>query len=243
MAEPVIKLEPGGQAAIINYKLPETISHFGRGFLDLQINRKFLRLDIDSDTARFEDQVLSSSRPSPITPLNMEETALKAAVIKGMKTGFSDERLFPNNTMFNTMIRFVEKQQPPTYTSMKSTEGPVEPMPYFEVVSSEPVSPRLASLDPNEVVSMMQAGKRLNIYRSMYGTLTYNYVKADNREGRTALDDIASGIYNESFELPGRDSQTGGKIKIISPENDSTISGDSPVNIDVRGTADPRIER
>lgn len=41
-----------------------------------------------------------------------------------------------------------------------------------------PLSPKLAQLDIEEVMRALQAGQRLNVYRSMFGTLSYNYVSA-----------------------------------------------------------------
>jgi hypothetical protein len=44
---------------------------------------------------------------------------------------------------------------------------------------SEGFAPALRHIDPDEVQAMAQAGKRLNVYRSLYGTLTYNYIDAE----------------------------------------------------------------
>jgi hypothetical protein len=44
------------------------------------------------------------------------------------------------------------------------------------VTSSLPVSLKLEQLDPDEVTYALQAGKRLNVYKSLFGTLTYNFV-------------------------------------------------------------------
>jgi hypothetical protein len=43
------------------------------------------------------------------------------------------------------------------------------------VPGAEELSPKLRNLDPDEIRVMASAGKRLNVYRSLYGTLTYNY--------------------------------------------------------------------
>jgi hypothetical protein len=147
--EPLIKLEPGGKAPVLSYNVPEPTSYSGRNFIELEYPADYF-----TDAAR--------TRPpetrQPITSL--DPGAIKAAVTAGMRTGFADERLFPNARLSSGTLRFVEK-----------------PNPGLEAIASRPIATRLAKLDADEVASMLGAGMRLNLYRSAYGTLTYNYLR------------------------------------------------------------------
>ena len=133
-----------------------------------------------------------------------------------MKTGFADKRLFPNLRFLNNALRFVE-------------DGNSS----FRPISNVPVSPKLANLNPEEVGAMMQMGKRLNIYRSMYGTLTYNFVESDSGE-RVRLDNKTSG--SQALTLT-----RGELVSIISPDPGEVISGQSPIRINVRVRALPLV--
>ena len=44
------------------------------------------------------------------------------------------------------------------------------------VPSSDEVAPEFKNIDPDEIRAMASVGKRLNVYRSMYGTLAYKYI-------------------------------------------------------------------
>jgi hypothetical protein len=49
--------------------------------------------------------------------------------------------------------------------------------PGMRLASATRASPDLARLDPEEVVAALKEGKRLNVYSTLYGTATYNYVE------------------------------------------------------------------
>ena len=147
--EPMIKLDPGGKAPLLSYNIPEPTSYSGQNFIELQLPEDF-----------FKPAVRKKPPEVVRTPVkNLDLPTIKTAVLTGMKSGFSDPKLFPNVRLTTGVIRFVEKANPG-----------------LELVSAMPVSPKLARLDPDEVSLAMQAGKRFNVYTSMYGTLVYNYV-------------------------------------------------------------------
>jgi hypothetical protein len=150
-AEPLIKLEPGGKAPIIGYKIPESTSYSGRNFIELRF--------ADGDRALFKPAAFTKPKTSRAQVKNLDVDAVKTAVVTGMKTGFTDQRLFPNIRSLGGDLRLADR----------AARG-------ASFASSLPISAKLAQLDPDEVAHAMVAGKRLNVHRSLYGTLTYNYV-------------------------------------------------------------------
>jgi hypothetical protein len=147
--EPLVKLEPGGVAPIVRYNLPEPTIYTGRNFIELDYANDF-----------FTQKAFEKPPPEKRTPVKgLDFNTLKQAVENGMATSFADSKLFPNIRLGTTALRFVTKSNPG-----------------LQVASDLPISPKLAQLDANEVATMMQAGRRLNIYTTMFGTLTHNYI-------------------------------------------------------------------
>jgi hypothetical protein len=148
--QPLVILEPGGPATIIKYDLPEPTIYTGRNFIELDYALDF-----------FTEKAFEKPPPDKRTPVKgLDPNTLLGAVENAMATGFADEKLFPNVKLGTTALRFNEK-----------------PNPAFQAASDVPLSPKLSELDASEVATQMQAGKRLNVYTSMFGTLTYNYIK------------------------------------------------------------------
>jgi hypothetical protein len=147
--EPMIKLDPGGEAPVVSYNVPEPTSYSGRNFIELDFGDDY-----------FKDEFAKPPPEKERPPVkNLDATTLKSAVENAMKSGFTDAKLFPNVRLLSTPIRLVEK-----------------PNPGLTIHATEAVSTKLLELSPTEVTAAMQAGKRLNIYKSLFGTLTYNYV-------------------------------------------------------------------
>ena len=147
--EPMIKLEPGGTAPILSYNVPEPTSYSGRNLIEL-----------DFDASYFKDAVKQRPPSSERAPIaEVSGAGADAAVIDALKTGFASSRLFPNVRALRAPLRFVGT-----------------PNPGLEPVVGVEIGKRLARLDSEEVAAQLRAAKRLNIYRSLYGTLTYNYV-------------------------------------------------------------------
>lgn len=149
--EPLIKLEPGGKAPILSYNIPEPTTYTGKNFIELDY----------PPTGEFFKPSALIKPPETIRPplADLDYTTLRSAVATAMKTSFADNKLFPNVRIGAGGLRFAEK-----------------PNPGFQIATPLPFSPKLTYLDPDEAASMMRAGKRLNIYTSMFGTLTYNYI-------------------------------------------------------------------
>ena len=148
--EPMIKLEPGGKAPILSYDVPEPTSYSGRNFIEMEFPPEYFKPSVKEKLPKIDRTHVSG----------MDFNTIKDNVVHSMKTGFADRKLYPNVRFTTGGLRFVEKSNPG-----------------FAVARSMlPTSLKLADLDPDEVASMMKEGNRLNIYRSMFGTLTYNYV-------------------------------------------------------------------
>jgi len=147
--EPMIKLEPGGTAPILSYNVPEPTSYAGRNFIEL-----------DFDATYFKDSVKQRPPSSERTPIgDMSGSAAEAAVVNALSTGFADTSLFPTIRALSAPIRFTGTRNPGLTPAV-----------------AENVSRRLEHIEPSEVAAQLTAGKRLNIYKTLYGDYTYNYI-------------------------------------------------------------------
>jgi hypothetical protein len=159
MADPMIKLDPGGKAPILSYNVPEPTCYSGHNYIEL-----------DFPATHFKDQVKQKPPTNQRATLTeFDRPRLEHEIKVNLETGFSDTRLFPNVRMTTSTLRFVYK-----------------PNPGYQVYSDVPVSTKLLNIDPGEIASMMEQGKRFNVYRSLFGTLTYNYV-AEPQQARPRL--------------------------------------------------------
>lgn len=150
-SEPLIKLEPGGKAPILSYNVPESTIYSGSNLIELRFP--------EPDDKFFKPVAFEKPKVTGTPVKDLDIGTVKTAVLTAMKTGFSDQKLFPNVRLTTGILRYGDK-----------------PNPGYGIVSSFPASPKLAQLDPDEVAYALQAGKRLNIYKTLYGTLTYNFV-------------------------------------------------------------------
>lgn len=150
-SEPLIKLEPGGKAPILSYNVPESTIYTGSNLIELRFS--------EPDDKLFKPAAFEKPKVKGTPVKDLDIGTIKTAVLTAMKTGFSDQRLFPNVRLNKGILRYTDK-----------------PNPGYGVVSSLPSSSKLAQLDPDEVAYALQAGKRLNVYKSLYGTLTYNFI-------------------------------------------------------------------
>ncbi|MBW6478614.1 MAG: hypothetical protein K0B37_04230 [Bacteroidales bacterium] len=153
--EPMIKLEPGGKAPILSYNLPESTSYSGQNFIEMELPESYFKEEITKKSAGRERTKFE----------NTELATVKAAVENAIQSGFSDRKIFPNVNLVTGSINFLKK-----------------PNAGFLISSQFPISPKLAQLDPEDVARNLQFGKRLNIYRSMFGTLTSNYIPEPEEE-------------------------------------------------------------
>jgi hypothetical protein len=153
-SEPLIKLEPGGKAPILSYNIPEPTAYSGRNFIELD----FLKPN-EADKDFFKPIAFEKPKDTRTSVKDLDPNTIKTAVVGGMKSGFRDAKLFPNVRLNSGAVRLVEK-----------------PSSGMTLASAMPLSPKLSGIDPEDVAAAMQSGKRLNIYTSMTGALTYNFV-------------------------------------------------------------------
>lgn len=201
--QPLIKLEPGGKAPILSYNVPEPTTYSGRSFIELDYPAEFFKTNAfevpvepeqpqpprpigplrPADTLAPVTET-SPATPQPTPPLppeaqpppprpgepprrvekrvplrHMELISIKNLVEEGMKAGFADRRIFPNAQVTTAGLRFVETN------------------PALKVESALPLSRELQNLTSDEIARMLKEGKRLNILRSLFGTLTYNFIR------------------------------------------------------------------
>jgi hypothetical protein len=216
---PEVKLVENTEPELIHYHKQEQTSYDGRFFINIQ----FPEHEEDIFKSNFRS---GRSVDIPITTEGSEKVddiSLKNAVIKALTSSFSDRNLFPNLGHLSGILRFVEK---PGVSDSKSI---------LEAYSTLPISRKLARLDVDEVVSMIRAGKRLCIYRSMYGALTYSYVRFDDLD----IEKVAI-----PYGPPSDDTyQHYIRIKSVNgrhPPNGLNISCTSGFCITVRGNARPK---
>lgn len=149
--EPIVKLEADGEGTAVSYNVPEPTSYTGRNFIELIFG---------DEEDYFKSEVSQAPSEEDRTPWVGKDTGVvKEGILDGLTSGFADSKAFPNVRLTRGSLRLVEK-----------------PNPGYQVVSSMPIHSKLAALDPEEVTAMALQGKNLNVYRSMYGTLTFNYI-------------------------------------------------------------------
>jgi hypothetical protein len=150
-SEPMIKLEPGGKAPVLSYDVPDPTSYSGSNFTEIDVPEDWFKPALKqppSDDERTRIRALTDTGEPFIN-----------AVALAMKQGFADRRMFPNAAAASGVLRMKESPNPGT-----------------RIDGSLPVTSRLATLQPEEVAAQLRDGHRLNIFRSLSGSLTYNYV-------------------------------------------------------------------
>ncbi len=202
--QPLIKLEPGGKAPILSYNVPEPTTYSGPNFIELEDRAQFFKsnafevpvepvepqpprppigpltpgdtiapvTEIPPATPQPPPRVPPETEPPPSRPGEpprhlekrvplgrIELSNIKNLVEEGMKAGFADRRIFPNAQFTTGGLRFVESN------------------PALKIESSLAVSRKLQNLTSDEIARMLKEGKRLNIFRSLFGTLTYNFIQ------------------------------------------------------------------
>lgn len=164
--EPMIKLEPSGVAPVISYNVPEPTSYSGRNFIDLQLGASYFKPSSPKANASLTS--LASSTDA-LASLIMQAAADKPISVApdALSSGFSSS---------------VETERsgvdlPNLLAGLKASG--------FEV------SDKLSNLDLREVNAMQRLGKRLNIYRTLYGTLAYNYIDAPEQVDASEITDLS----------------------------------------------------
>lgn len=175
MAQPIIKLADTGKVPLINYNVPEPTSYTGRNLIELDV------LDVieDVDIAEiFNEEVLRKPQRREIDE-NISEEVLKNEVLKEMRTGFSNQKLFPNARMTTNSFRFGFDNG--TIFRRVDSGDFGESIDHIEqkvkVLSTVPTSDKVENLDPDEVVAKLKQGFRLNFYtQPITGIVKHNFI-------------------------------------------------------------------
>ncbi|SDZ65624.1 hypothetical protein SAMN05421736_1267 [Evansella caseinilytica] len=162
----LIRLGDPSKAPVLNYDVPEPTSYSGKNFIGLEFEGE--------EADYFKSDVLT---PPPIEEIrNNSMTILTSPITIGTLVSDPRRRSISSEATILTVgantgaLRFVPEE-----------DGG------FHVVGSQPKSEKLSKLDPNEVEMMKDSGYRLNVYKNLYGSYTYNYVpfplvKADTQQ-------------------------------------------------------------
>jgi hypothetical protein len=145
--------EDNGKAPTISYNVPEPTSYSGRYFVELKFEQGIFNRYIVDEINRRNGYVLAV----PTATIHSVDTVRDAMI-----NGFSDQTIFPQVGEYAGLIRLQNNH----------SEGE------YEIKSNLPLSTELAGLTPEEVYSALFAGKSLMVYRSSFGTLTYDYINS-----------------------------------------------------------------
>jgi hypothetical protein len=209
--------EDSGKAPTISYNVPEPTSYSGRYFVEIKFGATGQTLEIFSDN--IIEKIIDRNRDQQAFSVNTVQDIEEAMI-----NGFSDGVMFPHVGQYAGLIRL-----------QKNSDGG------YEMKSNLSLSPELVKLSPQEVYSAMRAGKSLMVYRSSFGTLTYEYIITRSHIRAVPVSDTFEGIAPSSRSatrskikqakemkslaaaVPGR--KGGGSINIISPADGATLVG------------------
>jgi len=176
MSEPIIKLDPGGKAPIVSYNVPDTTAYDGRHVIEL----KLPPLNADNPDGPHDYFAV----PSPLKPEQRDPIAgqpletIEARVRTALQTGVYDRGLFPNIATPTNSLRVLAPTS--IFGGAERAARAVEPAPSAALLSSVgvsvPISNHMANLEPRAVAMRLAGGERLNIYRSLHGSFTYNFI-------------------------------------------------------------------
>ncbi len=146
MAEPLIRLDPGGHAPLLRYDVPEPTSYSGRNLIEIEL------------AAEDFEPIASEVPDLPPVPPTLPG-GIRPQIEEAMALGFSDSRFFARRAPLTGDVT-IERGDTPRVVSR----------------SSVGIAPRLATLTAEDVESAAGRGMRTVLYRSMFGTLTHTFV-------------------------------------------------------------------
>lgn len=199
--DPLMKyqtIDSGGRGAVLNYSIPEPTSYSGRNFINLKFSPTYFK-DIAPPPS-----ILAKSN----TNFNNEEIKMDE-IRHAMENGFRDERFFINNT--DALIHLSKKAELDTGS---------------EIISNEPVSVKFSMLTPSVVSSAIKSNKKVGIYRTIDGSLSW-----------VILDKVSDDqIYNLRQDISSIATGPVFGITIKSPSTNSTVELPQGANLEVKGT-------
>ncbi|HEU4594717.1 MAG TPA: Ig-like domain-containing protein [Pyrinomonadaceae bacterium] len=169
--EPMIKLEPSGVAPVISYNVPEPTSYSGRNFIDLQLGASYFKTTPPPG---------SSSLTASGASLTSGPDATDALASLIMEAAATERATYETSDEMSLMSPAAPRDGGSTETlDLRNLLAGLK-------ASGHEISDKLLNLNLDEVRAMRRLGKRLNIYRTMFGTLAYNYVDAPAVEPETS---------------------------------------------------------
>jgi|SRR5215204_3686968 len=194
--EPMIKLEPGGKAPILSYNVPEPTSYPGRNFIDLQVPAEDFSPSVGLPANVPEPDIVSVERDGSVGAARSVGDFAGTEAPDGSQLGVRYEVVTPRGVY-----------DVPSEASEPSAEAELRP------------------LDGGALTSVARANKVPEIYRSMYGTLSFQ-PRATVERHPDGEPEIPIG---EPFVLV---------FNITSPANGAQIAGPSSgVTLNVKGVA------
>ncbi|MGE3289715.1 MAG: hypothetical protein AB7J32_26955, partial [Pseudonocardia sp.] len=161
MSSPLIALDPHGTPAVLSYDLPEPTSYRGRHIIELDIPEDyFLSETPDPPQAQPKSQPPFGAiepgddvvyGPPTRRDPNPNDEAIKAALKSAKDTGYFDPKIFPN------------------------ISGGNDPL------SREKMRQVLSNLNEDTIVTQLNAGNRLTIFRTSTGDFDYRFIPNPKR--------------------------------------------------------------
>jgi hypothetical protein len=175
MGEPIANLDPGGKASIVSYNVPDKTAYDGRNTIEFKLP------PLNPDDPEAPHEYFNTAASTPPTRQTLIDIAdIEARVRAALQTGVYDRRIFPNIVTPTNTLRVLAP------TSVFGAEEPTRDTAGAPFLSSVgvaiPLSNHMANLEPRAVALRMAAGERLNVYRSLHGTYTYNSLLEPVRE-------------------------------------------------------------
>ena len=186
--EPMAKFDPGGKAPIISYNVPDRTAYDGRHIIELALPV------FGTDSAGGPASYFNSAAFAPPTDrqqfAGQSIDAIESSVRAAFQTGAFDPKAFPNIATRTNTLRVLAPTSIFGSAEAHSALSPDQSSPSAFLASvgvATSLSSHLANLEPRSVAMRLQAGERLNIYRTLHGSYTYNFIPSPPVEPRPRL--------------------------------------------------------
>lgn len=153
---PLIEMQPGGKASVISYDIPEPSVYSGRNYIGLLFDASVFTEEAKKAPPR-QDQVSQDS------------------VREALTTGYFPRAVFPNVDLGSNKLSFVDYAANRLLSTDQSAAASITTSVATHEIPVQ-VGRVFSRLDPVAVAARIQAGERLNIYRTMFGTYQYNFL-------------------------------------------------------------------
>ncbi len=157
--EPMIKLDPNPKGVpVLSYNVPEPTSYSGQNFLELD----FIPTGKDAK-AYFKPECFKSKNEEERKNFDELKSADNLVILEKVTSSFKNDianSIFANAKMATGTLRLAEANG------------------ISKVVSDQKISASLANINVSDVSQKIKSGRKLNIYRNMFGELDSNYIPA-----------------------------------------------------------------